>query len=130
MSIYNLLRDEIHREVESLRKEDIGTDSYKATVDGVTKLVDRVIEMEKMDIEAQNRADNRESEAALKREEMKHERTDRWIKNSISLVSLGVYAGVTVWGTLKTFKFEETGTVTSLVGRGFISNISKLITKK
>lgn len=127
MSIYNLLRDEIHREVESLSKTDVGSDGYKTTVDGVAKLVDKVIEMEKIDLDAKLKAESRETDAELKEKQLKDERTDRIIKNVLTLVTLGTTVGLTVWGTVNTFKFEETGTVTSLVGRGFIN---KLLPKK
>lgn len=123
MSIYNLLRDEIHREVESLQKKDIGSEGYTATVDGVAKLVDKVIEMEKMDLDAKLKVESREAETALKEKQLKDERTDRWIKNTITLVTFGGTVALTVWGTVNTFKFEETGSVTSLIGRGFVNKL-------
>lgn len=127
MSIYNLLRDEIHREVESLQKKDIGSEGYKEGVDGVTKLVDKVIEMEKMDLDAKLKTESREAETDLKEQQLKDEKRDRLVKNIISLVGIGATVGVTVWGTVVSLKFEETGSITTVIGRGFIN---KLIPKK
>ena len=55
------------------------------------------------------------------------ERKDRKLKNGISVAGIVIPIVVTIWGTLKTLKFEETGTVTTIMGRGFIQ---KLLPKK
>lgn len=119
MNIEALLKEEIKSEFETLKTVGTGSEEYKTTVDGVTKLVDRAIEIEKFNAERE--------ENALKREQMKDEKIDRWIKNGLTLVGVVVPAGLTVWGTIKTLKFEETGTVTTMMGRGFIN---KLLPKK
>ena len=58
---------------------------------------------------------------------MEDERKDRLVRNGITIASIVIPTAVTIWGTLKSFKFEETGTVTTTIGRGFIN---KLIPKK
>ena len=116
MEIRELLNSEIQDEVERLGEMEIGSESYKATVDGVTKLVDRAIELEKSDIELQE-----------KRKQMREEKVDRWVKNGISVAGIIIPIAVTIWGTLVTLKFEEKGTVTTIMGRGFIN---KLFPKK
>ena len=45
MEIRELLNDEIRDEIERLGELEIGSEPYKATVDGVTKLFDRAIEI-------------------------------------------------------------------------------------
>lgn len=119
MNIEALLKEEIQSEFETLKNVDTGSEEYKATVDGLTKLVDRAIEIEKFNAERE--------ENELKREQMKDEKIDRWVKNGLTLVGVLVPAGLTVWGTYKSFKFEETGTITTIMGRGFIN---KLLPKK
>ena len=52
------------------------------------------------------------------------DKTDKIIRNGLTAAGLVVTAGLTVWGTLKTFKFEETGTITSSIGRGFIQRLT------
>lgn len=116
MEIRELLNDEIRDEIERLGELEIGSESYKATVDGVTKLFDRAIELEKSDVERQERL-----------KQAKEDKVDRWVKNAISVAGIIIPMSVTIWGTLKTLKFEETGTVTTIMGRGFIN---KLLPKK
>lgn len=127
MSIETQLREEINSEIEVLHKMEMGTEEYERTVNGITKLVDRVIEMEKNDIEHQDRVESREEDNRLRMEQMADERKDRRVKNFISVGGIVIPVAVTIWGTLKSFKFEEEGTITTIMGRGFIN---KLLPKK
>jgi hypothetical protein len=116
MNIENLLNEEIKSEFECLKELEAGSEEYKATVDGLTKLVDRAIEIDKMNIEHDEKEDN-----------VRTEQKDRLIKNCLSAAGILIPALVTIWGTFKTLNFEKEGTVTTIMGRGFIN---KLIPKK
>lgn len=119
MSIRSLLNDEIQAEFKELDKMEVGSETYSKAIDGLTKLMDRAIEMEKID----EGVINRKMEKDLKTAELDDERKDRLIKNCLTGVSIVTGIGLTVWGTLKSLKFEENGTVTTIVGRGFINKL-------
>ena len=123
MSIQRLLREEIESEFKELSKITPGGDEYRVAVDGITKLMDRAIELEKNEIDRQDRIDARDSENELKTKQMEDEKKDRFVKNL--LTGLGTIGGlvVTIWGAKKAWKFEETGTVASPVGRSFINKL-------
>ena len=123
MSIQRLLREEIESEFKELSKITPGGEDYKVAVDGITKLMDRAIEMEKNEIDRQDRIDARDSENEFKTKQMEDEKKDRFVKNL--LTGLGTIGGlvVTIWGAKKAWKFEETGTVASPVGRSFINKL-------
>lgn len=125
MRIDTMLSEEIKSELEELKKLEVGSDKYKATVEGITKLTDRVIEMDKNESDFQERVDSRVAENELKEKQLIEDRKDRRIKNGISIGTLFITSAVTVWGTLKTLKFEEVGTVTTIVGRNFIGRLFK-----
>ena len=127
MSIKNELMEEFNDEVKGLRGLQLGSDEYKATVDGVTKLADRIIEIEKIEKDAKSKEVERESNDYLKMKQMEDDKKDRWVRNGIAIAGIIVPSVLTVWGTLKSFKCEETGTVTTILGRGFIN---KLLPKK
>lgn len=145
MDIETLLHEEIENELKTLGEMEVGSNEYKAVVDGLTKLIDRAIEMDKFNIAHEEKLEEREfekeqklkqmEEEKLEREfernhkieQMEEEKKDRFIKNILNGVGIGLPVAVTIWGTLKSLKFEETGTVTTLVGRGFIN---KLLSKK
>lgn len=122
-----LLHDEIESEFECLKELEIGTEQYKVTVDELVKLVDRAIEIDKLNLEAEEKAKNREKDNDFKQQQMEEERKDRLIRNCISAAGIVIPSLLTIWGTLKTFKFEQEGTVTTMIGRGFIN---KLLPKK
>lgn len=119
--IKQMLVDEIQSEFGNLKQLDLGSKEYSTAVDGLAKLVDRTIEMDKMKIESDNRIDDID----LKVTQMEEEKKDRWWKNALTAAGIIIPTSVTIWGTLKTFKFEETGTVTSIVGRNFINKLLK-----
>lgn len=123
MKIKETLYKEIEDELQALNKIEVGTDEYKSSVDGVTKLLDRAIEIEKHEAEMKER----EAERIAKNIQVAEEQKDRVVKNYISAGGVVLPLLVTIWGTLKSFKFEKDGTVTTIMGRGFIN---KLLPKK
>lgn len=149
--INNLLSEEISNELNSLGKIEIGTDTYKVAVEGISKLMDKKIEIEKLEqdltvksreYELQSRKLNMDSkkleqdyeskneEHKIEKEKLKqieNDKNDQIFKNSIAIAGIVIPSLITIWGTFKTLKFEETGTVTTIMGRGFVN---KLIPKK
>ena len=127
MSIKSLVDEEIRSEIEEISKIEVGSDKHKVSVDALAKLLDKSIELERLDVEAQEKYESRIAENELKMKQLKDEERDRIVKNVLTGVSVVGGFGVTIWGTLKSLKFEENGVVTSIVGRGFIQ---KLLPKK
>ena len=127
MSVKALLNDEIKDEIEQLRKVELGSDQHKIAADALAKLLDKSIEMDKLDLEYQDRFEAREAENELKQKEIEDEKKDRKVKNILTGVSVIGGFALTVWVTCKSIKFEETGSFTTIMGRGFIQ---KLLPKK
>ena len=140
-----LLEDEISAEFNTLKDMELGSEQYKTAVDQITKLMDRSISLEKLDNESNDKTKDRESDMnykteqltndkeyhdsdiALRKEQMDNDKRDRLIVNIITAAGIIIPSFITVWGTYKTLKFEEQGTVTTIMGRGFIN---KLLPKK
>lgn len=112
MDIKKQLKEEVSEEIQNLKGIELGSEQYKTTVDGVTKLIDRSIELEKLDAENTRQAETRNEE-----------KKDRLIKYGLQVGSIVLPIAVTIWGTLTTLKFEETGTITTASGRQFINNL-------
>lgn len=121
--LYEVIKDDL----EKLKRNELGSDERKAAVDEVTKLMDRAIEAQKADIDCQNKAATLEGEQLMRKQQMDDEKKDRLIKNLISVAGIVLPIGLTIWGTKVSLKFEEEGTVTTIMGRGFIN---KLLPKK
>lgn len=129
MGIKNILRDELEKELKELSRMQIGTEQYKITVDGITRLSDRIIELEKLESEnAVKDFENivRTEEQDLKREQLKSEKRDRAIKNVITVgtavLSVAVYALAFIAST----NFERDGSFTTEGGKNSIRQLLKL----
>ncbi len=127
MEFENLLTEEIQAEIETLKGMELGSEPYKVAVDGITKLIDRSIDIEKYSAERKEKAEEKELEAYWKERESAEEKKDRRIKDGIAIAGIVLPIIVTIWGTKASFKFEEEGTITTIMGRGFIN---KLLPKK
>lgn len=137
MKIKELLSEEIEAELESLnRMTDVCSDSYKATVDSIAKLTDRAIELEKIEAsraeaelklkaEAAQKQKELEAEAEQKQKELDDKKKDRIVNGVIAGASIALPLGVTVWGAIKSFEFEKEGSITTLIGRGFMNKLLK-----
>lgn len=123
MSIKTKLHIEIDEGFDKINEMEIGTDQHKAAVDEIVKLMDRAIELEKVENEAEDKKKTRENDKALRLKQMEDENKDRLVRNCLTGASILSGIGVTVWGALKSWKFEETGTITSTAGRKFINNL-------
>lgn len=127
MNIETLLYDEIETEFEKLRTTEYGSEQYKVTVDGLTKLMDRAIEMEKVTNDCNDKAANREIEQNIKLQQLADDKKDRLVKNIIGGAGVVLPLLLTIWGTKVSLEFEKEGTFTTIMGRGFIN---KLLPKK
>ena len=92
MSIESGLTEELNLELEGLREMEIGGEEYKTTVDGITKIADRLIKINEQNSEQADK--DREHE--LKKQELENNKKDQMIKNGIAIgtsaVSLLAYA--------------------------------------
>lgn len=125
MSIKTQLEDEIRDEFEALRKIEVGSDTYRATVEGLTKLVDRKIEMDKVEIDARERVLKRNDDNEFKEMQLADDRKDRAIKNGLTVATLVITTGTTIWGILKSLKieFKDNEMITSTVGKELMKRV-------
>lgn len=107
-----LLNDEIKNVFEKMEGLTPGTEEYTEAADSLAKLMDREIELEKIESESDN-----------KDKQMKEETKDRWVRNIIAAAGVIIPSALTIWGTKKTINFEETGTITTTAGRNFFNNL-------
>lgn len=124
------LDEEIQSLLEDLQNVEHGSDEYKAKLDDVSKLIDKRNDIDKIELETAKQRLNEEIEQRKIEKEQElndYNKKQDIIKHAISIGSIVIPVFLTVWGTYKTLKFEETGTVTTIMGRGFVN---KLIPKK
>ena len=123
MSVKTLLEGEIEERFEELKDVEMDADTYNKAVDGITKLIDRKIEMDKLEIERIDKIDNKELEYDLKMRQIKEDKTNRWTRDITNWVNLGIGAGMFIWGTIATINFEREGTFTTTAGRNNVKRV-------
>ena len=96
-----LLDQEIEKLREKLQTLEPDTDEYKKVEDAMTKLVEKRLEVEKV----------------------KGDKWSRIFKICCDIAAILLPLGVTIWGTLLAFTFEEKGTISSSIGRKFMDAI-------
>jgi uncharacterized membrane protein (DUF106 family) len=151
----DLLVEEVKSELGELSKLDVGTQEYTAAITGITKLMEKSVEIDRFEAEKLDKL-NLNDQERLKREQMEQERKDRLslqemqmeiqrrqiklqeeqqkanVRNNtlqiLTMVGTTVLtAAITVWGTNTTLEFEKEGTVTTSAGKSFLG---KLFNKK
>ena len=123
MSIETKLEMELDKDFDKLDGLEVGTEEHAEASKILLQLLDRKIEMDKIENEMRDKEETRKIETELKRKQMDDDKKDRLIRNCLTGASIISGIGVTVWGALKSWKFEETGTITSTAGRKFIGNL-------
>ena len=124
-----MLHDEIKAELEELSKLEVGSDEYETAVNGISKLMDRAIEMEKFESDAKERIDSKEAELDLKYRQLEEAIKDRKTRNKINIAGIVIPAGITIWGTIKTLKFDQNNIITSTAGKEFTRKIFNMFKK-
>lgn len=112
MNLKTLLDVEIEEQRNKLAKLEPGNKEYSDAVDALTKLMDRRIEIEKVE-QAETQSEKQLAE----------DRKTRWGKIIVD-AGLGVAGiAVTIWGAKASFKFEETGSICAQTGKKFMDRL-------
>ena len=122
-----LLNEEIRSELEELKGVQIGTDEYDIAVAGITKLIDKAIDIDKFDAEQSGLTNMQVQQLVLQKYQCKQESKHKTAQLLITIGTAVLTAAITIWGTRTTLQFEERGTVTTSAGRSFLG---RLIPKK
>lgn len=127
MSVKNVLSEEFHSELEELAKLKVGTDEYRIAVEGVTKLADRIIEIEKNEQEASIKEISRQDENELKAAQLEDEKRAQLIRNGIEGIKIVGGLGLAAWAFVASMNFEKEGTLTTEGGRNALRQLLKFV---
>lgn len=107
--------DKVSQKIESL---DVKDENYNLLLEERDKIRNEMIKLEQA-----------EKEISVKTDQIEAENKREIIRNSITIGTFAVSTMVSLFAMSKTFKFDETGTVTSTMGRnilnGFIPKMFK-----
>jgi hypothetical protein len=85
------------------------------------------LDTKKVDLEHEDKTKDRDADTSFKTKQLEDDNKDKIIRNGIAIAGIVIPVLVTIWGTKKSFEFEKEGTITTIMGRGFIN---KLLPKK
>ena len=114
MNTKTLLNEEINRLYQKMSTLDPDSKEYAEMEDKWTKLVDRKLEIEKL-----------ESSEAQAEKQMKEDRKDRVVRYIIEGAKIVLPLSLTAVGTILAFTFEEKGTISSNIGKKFMDKLTK-----
>lgn len=119
MNVKQKLKDEFESQMDLLHKMDVGTNEYKLTVDGVTKLADRIIVIEKNERDAELKEYQLGNEAESINAEIKNNRT----RNVVEVIKVGVPVVAAFTMGIISMKWEKLDTLTSSAGKNALRDI-------
>ena len=121
---------EIGSLITELENTTAGSDEYKKISDDLTKLLGKFNDMNRTDLEYWDKQDTREKDYEirmkdheLREKQLMEEKLDHRVKNGLTAASIFGGLALTIWGTVISLKFEETGSITTDPGREFIKKL-------
>lgn len=123
MSIKTTLTEEFNDQMKDLHKMEVGTEQYSTAVNGVTKLADKIIDLEKIEIEREERIKDRDTEIELKSQQMEIDKRDKRNQNLVNVVKIAVPTVAGFAMGIISMKWEKLETITSTAGRQALKDI-------
>lgn len=117
------LGQEISSLIEAMGDLDSSSPEYAKSANMLGLLLDKYNAMTHEDHEYWSKHEDRDKDYNLREKQLEEDRRDHIIKNVLTAISVLGGFGVTIWGTNKSLKFEETGVVGSNAGREFIKRL-------
>lgn len=126
--------EDSYRELEETSMDD--QKKQEALSKRLSLLVTKAVEAEKIDLENELKSRQFDEEIDFKRnqlvtdnsirvQQLEDNRKDRMWQYLLTGAGIIIPSLITIWGTLTSLKFEEEGTITTPVGRGFINELFK-----
>lgn len=123
MSIKTTLTEEFNDQMKDLHKLEVGTEQYSTAVNGVTKLADKIIDLEKIEIEREERIKDRDTEIELKSQQIEIDKRDKRNQNLVNVVKIAVPTVAGFAMGIISMKWEKLETITSTAGRQALKDI-------
>ncbi len=127
MTVKELVTDELERQLGSLEDLEFGSQEYHQAIVDTSILLDKHNDIERIEIDRHEKTKSREQEKDLKEKEMKDERLERIVKNTITVGTFIISLGVTIWANVDSKRFEQGFTQTTEAGRNSTRKLLSLL---
>lgn len=109
---------------------DVNNEKYKLLLEERDKVRNELIKLEQTKIEADLKKQQLETEVKNKEAQIKADDQREAVRNKITIGTFLVTTGISFYAIIRTFKFDETGTVTSTLGRNILTSAMPKIFKR
>lgn len=116
MSIKTKLTEEFNDEISEISKMEIGSKEHSAAVESLTKLADRVIEIDKIENEQELKDRTQMDEVYQKNEQLKVSKVDTVLKHAGNLGKTLLMVSAGLWVYTSSMKYEEKGIIPTTDG--------------
>lgn len=116
MSVEKAMYEEVMNELKEVKKMELGSDQHLKTVGTINSMVDRLGESQKLDNE-KKRLEIEERKSLIEAARLESEKKDRTFKNIATVVTNGLFLGVTIWANIDSKRFEREDTHTTEAGK-------------
>lgn len=104
---------------EKIKVVDIDNERYELLLETKDKLRNELIKIDQVNMEF-----------LMKQKQIEAENKREKTRNAITIVSFVITTGVGIWTVIKTFRFDQTSTITSTLGRSGLTNVVSKIFKR
>lgn len=112
--------DKVSNQIDGVT--DVNNEKYKLLLEERDKVRNELIKLEQTKIEADLKKQQLETEVKNKEAQIKADDQREAVRNKITIGTFLVTTGISVYAIIRTFKFDETGTVTSTLGRNILTS--------
>lgn len=116
MSIKTKLTEEFNDEILEISKMEVGSKEHSAAVESLTKLADRVIEIDKIENEQELKDRVQMDEVCQKNEQLKVSKIDTVLKHAGNFGKAVLMVGAGLWVYSSSMKYEEKGIIPTTDG--------------
>lgn len=128
MSTKNLFVEEIEAEIGEISKIQVGTEEYEKSVNGLSKLTDKLVDMQKLEAAEEDRA-LKARELDIREAELEAEKKHNKIKTVVEVGGKILAGGMVLFGMVYTWAREDDNINTSTVGKKCTNEVLSMLKK-
>ena len=128
MSIERTMRDEANKEFEEMGKMKLGSEEHVKTANVANTTVDRLNEIEKINIE-HRKLDIEEQKIEIEKKKLENDKKNNLVRYVLTGAIFVVSTGVTIWANIDSKRFEGSFTHTTASGRNSERKLLSLLDK-
>ena len=112
----SLLAEELESGLAELKKLEVGSEEYRSASDALTKIADRIIEIDKLNVNVEEAREDKMVERGFKDREMKAENRDRFIRYALEVGKIGATLAAGMWIHVSGMRYDKDGVLPTTEG--------------